>query len=107
MAHPIDITDQTFEEKVIKAGAPVLVDFWAEWCGPCKMVAPLVEDLAGEYQGRMEFVKLNVDQNPDTASKFGVLSIPTLIIFKEGAEKARIVGFKPKGQLKKAIEEAM
>ncbi len=107
MAHPIDITDQTFNEKVVESKTPVLVDFWAEWCGPCKMVAPVVEELAGEYQGKLEFVKLNVDQNPDTAAKFGVRSIPTLIIFKDGAEKSRIIGFKPKGQLKKAIDEAI
>ena len=85
----------------------MLVDFWAPWCGPCRMVAPLVEELAAEYEGRVKFVKLDVDQNTRTASKFSVMSIPTLIIFKKGAPVSHLVGFRPKAELKQGLDAAL
>lgn len=99
-----DVTDQNFETEVINAGRPVLVDFWAEWCVPCHMVSPVVEDIAREYSDRMTAVKLNVDDNPQTARQFGVMSIPTLIVFKDGQEKARVVGARGKEAILREIE---
>jgi len=107
MPKPSDVTDTTFEEEVLKAALPVLVDFWAPWCGPCRMVAPLVEELADEYLGKVKFVKLNTDDNIDTASKYGIRSIPTLLIFKSGALVEQVIGFRPKGDLKRVIEKAL
>ena len=92
-------TDATFDEQVGSSSVPVVVDFWAEWCGPCKMVAPILAEIAEEQSGRLTIAKLNVDDNPDTARRFGVMSIPTMIGFKDGAEAARIVGAKGKSQL--------
>lgn len=92
-------TDATFDEQVGSSSVPVVVDFWAEWCGPCKMIAPVLEEIAGEQAGRLAVAKLNVDDNPDTARRFGVMSIPTMIVFKDGEEAARIVGAKGKAQL--------
>jgi len=100
---PVVVTDNTFETEVLKSELPVLVDFWAEWCGPCKMIAPAVEELAKSYDGKMKFAKLDVDNNNKTALQYGVMSIPTLIIFKDGQEKERIVGAVPKGQLEKKV----
>ncbi len=91
MAKPRDVTDSDFEQEVLKADKPVLVDFWAPWCGPCRMVAPVVEELADDYAGKVEFVKLNTDDNPDTAVKYGIRSIPTLLVFKEGESVGQIV----------------
>src|SRR5204863_1323385 len=93
MAHPADTSDATFETDVLQNDTPVLVDFWAPWCGPCRMVAPIVEELAGEYEGRVKFVKLNTDENPQVASKYGIRSIPTLLVFKGGEIAGQIVGF--------------
>src|SRR3712207_6906079 len=90
MAKPADVTDQTFETEVINAETPTLVDFWAPWCGPCRMVAPIVEELAGEYEGRVKFVKLNTDENPAVSSRYGIRSIPTLLVFKGGEVKGQI-----------------
>lgn len=104
MAAPVKVTDASFEETVTNAKTPVLVDFWAEWCGPCKMIAPVLEELAGELDGQLTIGKLDVDHNPDTAMAFGVMSIPTLLLFKEGRPVDRIVGFQPKAQLKKRLE---
>ena len=107
MSKPLEIDEAKFEDAVLKADKPVLVDFWAPWCGPCRMVAPVVEELAEEYDGKIGFMKLNVDDNPKIASQYGVMSIPTLIIFKEGAPISNIVGFRPKNELKKNLDEAL
>ncbi|MCH7488509.1 MAG: thioredoxin [Chloroflexi bacterium] len=104
MAKPRDVSDSDFEQEVLKATKPVLVDFWAPWCGPCRMVAPVVEELSEEYDGKMEFVKLNTDDNPITAGKYGIRSIPTLLVFKEGEPVGKIVGFKPKSDMKKSLD---
>ena len=107
MAHPIEITDATFEEEVVKSDTPVVVDFWAEWCGPCKMIAPLVEELAGEYDGKVKFTKLDVDSNPQTPMQFGIRGIPTLLIFNDGKPVGQVVGAVPKSMLKKRVDEAI
>ena len=104
MGAPVKVTDATFDEMVMNSESLVLVDFWAEWCGPCKMIAPVLEELAVELDGRMTIGKLDVDHNPDTAMAFGVMSIPTLLLFKGGQPVDRIVGFQPKAQLRKRIE---
>ncbi len=104
MAKPRDVSDSNFEQEVLKADKPVLVDFWAPWCGPCRMVAPVVEELADDYAGRVEFVKLNTDDNPDTAVKYGIRSIPTLLVFKEGEVAGQIVGFRPKRDLAERLD---
>ena len=106
MTHPINVTDSTFEEEVIKADSPVLVDFWAEWCGPCKMIAPIVEDLAAEFDGKVKFTKLDVDTNPKTATSYGIRGIPTLLIFDGGRPVDSVVGAVTKSVLKKRLEEA-
>ena len=107
MAHPVNITDATFEEEVIKADTPVLVDFWADWCAPCKMIAPIVEDLAEEYDGKVKFAKLDVDSNPKSAMNYGVRGIPTLLIFNGGEAVGQVVGAVPKSVLKERLEEAL
>ena len=107
MSKPVTVDDSNFEQIVLKAKAPMLVDFWAEWCGPCRMVAPVVEELAGEYDGRVGFAKVDVDQNHRIASQYGIMSIPTLIIFKDGKPASNIVGFRPKAELKKSLEDAL
>ncbi|GIV78698.1 thioredoxin [Litorilinea aerophila] len=104
MSSPVEVTDSTFEEMVIKAQQPVLVDFWAEWCGPCKMIAPVLEDLAKELEGKLTIGKLDVDENQSTAMAYGVFSIPTLLLFKDGEPVERIVGFQPKPQLLSRLE---
>jgi thioredoxin 1 len=107
MGKPTTVDDSNFDEIVLQAKTPVLVDFWAEWCGPCRMVAPVVEELAEEYEGRISFVKLDVDQNPKTASKYGIMSIPTLLLFKNGSPASNIVGFRPKAELKRSLEAVL
>jgi thioredoxin 1 len=104
---PVAISDRTFDTEVLQSTTPVLVDFWATWCGPCKMIAPVLEEIAGEKDGQLKIAKLDVDQNPDTAQKFGVMSIPTLLLFKNGAEVSRIVGYRSKNQLVQQLEKAM
>ncbi len=103
MAEPIAVTDATFDTEVLESKNPVLVDFWAEWCGPCKMIAPVLKEVAAEQEGKLTVAKLDVDSNMSTARKFGVSSIPTLILFKEGKPVQRIVGFNPKDRLMKQL----
>jgi thioredoxin 1 len=107
MAKPLEVSDAQFEAEVLKSPLPVLVDFWAPWCGPCRMVAPIVEELAEEYHGRVKFVKVNTDENLDTAMRYGIRSIPTLLLFKDGQLVGSIIGFRPKSELKKLIEKAL
>ncbi|MDD5126761.1 MAG: thioredoxin [Dehalococcoidales bacterium] len=107
MGKTVVVDEKSFEEVVLKAKTPVLVDFWATWCGPCRMVAPVVEELSEEYAGKMVFGKVDVDQNPTIAGKYGIMSIPTLLIFKDGKPVTNIVGFRPKDQLKKSLDTAL
>ena len=93
------LTDATFDENVKGSDVPVLVDFWAEWCGPCKMITPVLEEIAEEQAGKVRIAKLNIDDNLDVTRRFDVMSIPTLILFKDGEPKVRLIGAKPKGQL--------
>ena len=99
------LSDTTFDEEVKAAEQPVIVDFWAEWCGPCKMIAPILEEIATEHQGSVRVAKLNVDENPDIARRFDVMSIPTLIVFKDGEPAKRLIGAKGKGQLLQELQE--
>ncbi len=99
-----EVTDKTFEAEVLQGDLPTLVDFWAEWCGPCRMIAPIVEEIATELEGRLKVVKMNVDENPATPARLGIMGIPTLILFKDGTEVARVVGYRPKKDLLAAIE---
>jgi thioredoxin 1 len=103
----IIITDQNFDAEVVKSAMPVLVDFWAPWCGPCKIVSPTVEELATEYTGKVKVGKMNVDENPETAGQFGVMSIPTLMVFKSGQPIKTMVGAQGKEAIVKMIQEAL
>lgn len=95
----ITLSDTTFDEEINSASTPILVDFWAEWCGPCKLIAPILEEIASEQNGKLTIAKLNVDDAPDVARRFGVMSIPTLIVFNDGEPAKRVVGAKPKAAL--------
>jgi thioredoxin 1 len=99
-----EVTAQTFENDVLKSQTPVLVDFWAEWCGPCRMIAPIVEQLAGEYSGKMRVAKLDADQSPDVLMHYGIMGIPTLILFKGGEPVVRITGYQPKDRIVNQIK---
>src|ERR1700758_3854536 len=101
------VSDTTFESEVLKATGPVVVDFWAEWCGPCRMIAPALEEIAGTLNGKVKIVKLNVDENPQTAAKYGIQSIPTLMIFKNGQMASRQIGAAPKQKLEQWITTAV
>ena len=103
----VKVTDATFESDVVQSAEPVVVDFWAEWCGPCKMIGPALEDLAKEFAGKVKIVKINVDENPGTAGRLGIRSIPTLMLFKEGKVASQKVGAAPKGELAKWISAAL
>ena len=104
MSKPAAVTDATFEQDVVKSEQPVLVDFWAAWCGPCRMVAPVVEEIADEYSGKLKVVKMDVDENFETAQTLGISSIPTLILYKNGEPVERVVGFQPKQRLMSKLE---
>ncbi len=107
MSKPAEVTDADFESEVLKSDLPVLVDFWAPWCGPCRMVAPVVEELASEYDGKVKFVKLNTDDNIQTASRYGIRSIPTLLMFKGGEAVDQVIGFRPKSDLKRTLDKSL
>jgi thioredoxin 1 len=107
MADIQQVSDSSFDGDVLKADVPVLIDFWAPWCGPCRAIAPIVEELAGEYDGKLKIVKMNVDDNPQTPAQYGVRGIPNLILFKDGEVKQQIVGAVPKAHLVKAIDDVV
>jgi thioredoxin 1 len=107
MAKALEVTDSTFEQEVLQANQPVLVDFWAVWCGPCRAVAPVVEEIAGDYEGKLKVMKLDVDDNPRTAMTYGVQSIPTLLVFKDGKPAERIVGAVPKKVIVDKLQSVM
>jgi thioredoxin 1 len=106
-ADTVELKDSTFENEVLKSDKPVLVDFWAPWCGPCRMIAPVVEEIASSYSGRLKVAKLNVDDNQETTMKFGIRSIPTLILFKDGKALEQIIGAVPKSEIERVIKKAL
>jgi thioredoxin 1 len=107
MSEPVHVTDDTFEAEVIQSAMPAIVDFWAMWCAPCHMIAPILEEIAEEYDGQLKVAKLDVDQNPQVATQFGVMSIPTLILFKDGESVERLIGYMPKERLLEKITPHM
>ena len=107
MSEPIIVEDNNFDQMVLKAKTPVLVDFWAPWCRPCKMIAPILDELAGEYGEKMTIARINVDENPKTAASYSIRAIPSMLLFKQGKPITNIVGFKPKAQLKEDLDAAL
>lgn len=107
MADLLQVTDANFDEEIVKAGIPAMVDFWAEWCGPCKMVGPTVEALAKEYEGKIKIAKMNVDENRETPAKFGIRNIPTLILFKDGEVAQTIIGAQTKSRLEEELKKLL
>jgi thioredoxin 1 len=103
----VHVSDDNFEQEVIKSGKPVLVDFWAPWCGPCRAIGPVVEDLAEVYKDRVKVAKLNIDDNPKTATVYGVMSIPTIVLFKNGNALDKVVGLVPKGRLEELMKKGL
>lgn len=104
MADPFAVTDASFEQDVLDSSAPILVDFWAEWCAPCRMIAPIVHELAHEYEGTLKVAKMDADENPNTMMAYGIMGIPTLILFKNGKIAERITGYMPKDRLLEKIK---
>ena len=107
MAKPQEVTDAEFDQQVLKADLPVLVDFWAEWCGPCHQIAPILERLAEEYDGKIKFVKVDTEENFETPSSYGILSLPTLLVFKEGQQIERITGAHSKADLMRSLDKVL
>ncbi|HEY8676299.1 MAG TPA: thioredoxin [Candidatus Dormibacteraeota bacterium] len=107
MPHPLTVTDTSFKQEVLDSDVPVLAYFWASWCPPCKLVAPFVDELAGEYEGRIKVAKVDTDANPITPGMFGIMSIPTLMVFRGGKAEERIVGYQPKRSLKAKLDAVL
>jgi len=107
MAKPVEVTDSNFESEVLKSDIPVIVDFWAVWCGPCKMIAPIMEDFASEYDGKIKVTKLDVDNNPNAAVKYGIRSIPTVLYFKDGKVVEQIIGAYPKSHFEEKLQKLL
>ncbi len=105
--HPVEITDINFEQEVLKSDIPVLLDFWAVWCGPCKMIAPFVEEISGEYQGKVKVGKVDVDNNPQISMQYGIRSIPTLLVFKDGKIVDQIIGAVPKNSITAKLDNQL
>jgi len=103
----VNITDETFEAEVMQSDVPVLIDFWAEWCMPCRMLAPTIEELAGEYEGRLKVTKLNTEDARQTAAQYGIMSIPTVMIFKDGQVVSQLVGLQPKGKFVEELDRVL
>ncbi len=107
MSNEIELTDAKFEEDVLKSQVPVLVDFWAPWCGPCKMLGPVIEELAAEYEGKVKVCKLNTDDNPDSAAQYKISAIPSVLFFKDGKQVNELVGMQSKEEIKKILDELL
>jgi thioredoxin 1 len=106
MGHAAEFSDAAFDDEVLQSSQPVLVDFWAPWCGPCRQIAPLIDELAVQYEGKVKIGKVNVDENPETAQKYDIMNIPTLLLFRNGQVAERFVGLPPKNRLEAALQSA-